>query len=640
MRYRPRLQEQLLAAPFLDPYAQRQPLEPGGGAWNVRAGELLALAERILGERHAQRAFAEHAQQSGRAWDRDAPADRALVQFTERLLASAIGAASARLTLTSALRGSGMELGEVVALLDEASQELRFNRQVLSSTLENISQGVSVVDAQMRLVAWNRRYQELFDYPEGMLYVGRPVADLLRWNAERGEMGPGDIEAQVARRLEHLRAGNPHVFERVRASGQVIEMLGRALPGGGYVTSYSDVTDYKRVEQALREVNETLEQRVEQRTREAESAQQSKTRFLAAVSHDVLQPLNAARLFASALRESDDPAEQARLATRVDASLRAAEELLDGLLDVSRLDAGVLQPQLRAFDAAELLRELAAQYAPSAAQRGLALRVHAPHAIPVRSDRRMLRRALQNFIGNALRYTQTGGVLLAARKRGEACVLQVWDTGPGIPDAHLGQIFEEFHRFDQPGERGERGLGLGLSICQRISHVLRHPLEVRSQVGHGSMFSIRVPRANALPTAQYAREPEPLQDDSLHGMHVLCVDNDREILAGMQALLGRWGVQVSTAATVDEGLAAMAASPQVLLVDYHLHDRLDGLDALDALRAQAGTALPGALLTGDGSDALKLRARERGYRVLTKPIKPASLRAFLAAQFRNGETGA
>ena len=636
MRYRPRLQEQLLASPFLDPYAQRQPLGPGGGAWNVRAGELLALAERILGERHAQRAFAEYAQQqSGRTLAKDAPADRALLQFTERLLASAIGAASARLTLTSALRGSGMELGEVVALLDEASQELRFNREVLSSTLENISQGVSVVDAQMRLVAWNRRYQQLFDYPDGMLYVGRPVADLLRWNAERGEMGPGDIEAQVERRLEHLRVGTAHVFERVRANGQVIELSGRALPGGGYVTSYSDITDYKRAERELREVNETLEQRVEQRTREAESAQQSKTRFLAAISHDVLQPMNAARLFASAMRESSDPAEQAQLAGRVDASLRAAEELLDGLLDVSRLDAGVLQPQLQDFDAAELLRELAAQYAPTAAQRGLALRVHAPRAMPVRSDRRLLRRALQNFIGNAMRYTQAGGVLLAGRPRGDGIALEVWDTGPGIPPAHLGQIFDEFHRFDQPGERGARGLGLGLSICQRISHVLAHPLGVRSQVGRGSVFAIRVPRAHALPEPLQEREPPRAPDDALHGLRVLCLDNDREILAGMQALLSRWGVQATLANTVDEALAAMAvSSPQVLLVDYHLHDRLDGLDALDALRAAAGHDLAGALLTGDGSDALKLAARERGYRVLTKPVRPASLRAFLAAQPR------
>jgi Na+/proline symporter/signal transduction histidine kinase/ActR/RegA family two-component response regulator len=634
MRHRPLLKDQLAAAAYLDPYAHQPVLAPGGWAGKVRGSELLTLAERILGEAHARRAFQEYASSLARPWEPEQPADRALVQHTERLLASALGAASARATLTSVLRGSGMELGEVVSLLDETSNALRYNREVLTTTLENIAQGVSVVDAQMRLVAWNRRYQQLFDYPDGMLYVGRPVADLLRWNAARGEMGPGDAEAHIERRLEHLRAGTPHVFERVRANGQVIEMHGQPLPGGGYVTSYSDITDYKRVEQALREVNETLEQRVELRTREAEAAQQSKTRFLAAISHDVLQPLNAARLFASALRESDDPGEQARLATRVDASLRAAEELLDGLLDVSRLDAGVLLPQPTDFDAADLLRELAAQYAPSAAQRGLSLRVHAPRPMPVRSDRRLLRRALQNFLGNALRYTQQGGVLLAARQRGDGIALEVWDTGPGIPANHLDQIFEEFHRFDQPGERGERGLGLGLSICQRISHVLGHPLAVQSRVGRGSLFAIRVPVASAPLAAAAEREPPSAQeDDALQGLRVLCLDNDREILAGMQALLARWGVQAALATTVDEALATMADAPQVLLVDYHLHDRMDGLDALDALRQAAGHDLPGALLTGDGSDALKLAARERGYRVLTKPIKPASLRAFLTAQY-------
>lgn len=637
VRYRPRMQEQLLAAPFLDPYAQRQPLGPGGWAAGVTSGDLLALAERILGERPAQRAFDEHAQQLDRTWSPAAPADRALVQFTERLLASAIGAASARLTLTSALRGSGMELGEVVALLDEASQELRFNRQVLSTTLENISQGVSVVDAHMRLVAWNRRYQELLGYPEGMLYVGRPVSDLIRWNAERGEMGAGGIDAQVQRRLEHLRAGAPHVFERVRSSGQVIEMMGRPLPGGGYVTTYSDVTDYKRAESALREVNETLEQRVELRTREAEAAQQSRTRFLAAIGHDVLQPLNAARLFASALRESGEPAEQARLAARVDASLRAAEELLDGLLDVSRLDAGALQPQLEDFDAAELLRELAAQYAPGSAERGLRLRVRVPAGtLPVRSDRRLLRRVLQNFLANALRYTRGGGVLLSARARGDAFELQVWDTGPGIPAYHLAQIFEEFRRFEPPAGDGERGLGLGLSICQRIARMLGHPLAVRSRVSRGSLFSVRVPRAAALPAAQAmaAREPAP---ESLAGLRVLCVDNDREILDGMRTLLTRWQVDSLHAATADEALALLAAQPpgspvDVALVDFHLHDRLDGLGVIDALRAQCGTGLPAALLTGDGSDAVKQAARTRGCVVLTKPVKPASLRAFLAAQ--------
>jgi signal transduction histidine kinase/Na+/proline symporter len=631
MRHRPLLQDQLAAADYLDPYAHRPMLAPGGWVGKVRGSELLTLAERILGEQHARRAFQEYASQQQHRWEPEQPADRALVQFTERLLASALGAASARSTLTSVLRGSGMELGEVVSLLDETSHALRFNREILTTTLENIPHGVSVVDADMRLVAWNRRYQQLFEYPDGMLYVGRPVADLMRWNAERGEMGTGDIEAQIERRLEHLRAGLPHVFERVRANGQVIELLGRALPGGGYVTSYSDITDYKRVERELREVNETLEQRVEQRTREAEAAQQSKTRFLAAISHDVLQPLHAARLFTSAMNEGGDAEEQARLASRVDASLRAAEELLDGLLDVSRLDAGVLQPQWSDFDATELLRELQAQYAPTAAQRGLALRIHAPEVLPVRSDRRLLRRALQNFIGNALRYAQSGGVLLAARRRGDGVSLEVWDTGPGIPANHLEQIFEEFHRYDQPGERGQRGLGLGLSICQRISAVLDHPLHVRSSVGRGSVFGIRVPRASApLRHDTSPRVSIESHDAALHDLRVLCVDNDPEILAGMRALLGRWGVDIACASTVDDALLLATDKPEVLLVDYHLHDRLDGLDTLDALRAACGD-VPGALLTADGSDVLKRNARLRGYRVLTKPIKPASLRAFLAS---------
>ena len=640
---RPRLQDQLLATSYLDPYAQRSALGPGGWAGSVRGGELLTLAERIVGERHARRAFEEYAQSRNRPWHPEQPADRALAQFTERLLASAIGAASARLTLTTALRGSGMELGEVVSLLDEASQELRFNRQVLSTTLENISQGVSVVDAELRLVAWNRRYQELFGYPDGMLYVGRPVSDLIRWNARRGEIGngplsPAGVEEQVRRRLAHLQAGAPHLFERVRASGQVIEMRGQPLPGGGYVTSYSDVTDYKRVEQQLLDVNETLEQRVEQRTREAEAAQQSKTRFLAAVSHDVLQPINAARLFASALRESGASGEQSHLAERVDASLRAAEELLDGLLDISRLDAGVLQPELTDFDAGELLRELATQYAPMAAGRGLQLRVRLrADSMPVHSDRRLLRRALQNFLANALRYTRIrsghgGGVLMTARVRDGAVALQVWDTGPGISEHHLEQIFEEFRRFEPPGSSGERGLGLGLSICQRIARTLDHPLAVRSRVGHGSMFAISVPfgRAQfALPADEARGEVPP---DSLTGLRVLCIDNDREILDGMRALLSRWQVQVIVAADVDEALSRLqVAVPDVLLVDYHLHDRLDGLGLIGLLRERAGSDLPAALLTGDGSDAVKLAARERGCVVLTKPVKPASLRAFLAS---------
>jgi len=630
-RWRPGFDERLRNAPFLDPYATRQALASGVSHSGVQVGDLLALAARIVGEQPARRAFLEQAGARDHALLPHAAADRHWVQFTERLLAAAIGSSSARLVLTRALKGSGMDVAEVVAVLDEAGQEMRFNRAILSSTLENLDQGVSVVDPGMRLVSWNRRYQQMFEYPDGMLYVGRPVADLIRYNAERGELGAdagGDVDAQVDKRIGYMQAGSPHVFERVRATGQVIEMRGQPLPGGGYVTSYSDVTDYKRAEAALREVNETLEQRVAARTREATDAQQSRTRFLAALSHDVLQPLNAARLFTSALRESNEPAEQRHLAERVDTSLRAAEELLDGLLDVSRLDAGALQPQVSEFDAGELLQQLAAQYAPMAAARGIDLRLHV-RPLPVRSDRRLLRRVLQNFLANALRYTREGRIVLATRPRGDHVELQVWDTGPGIPEYHLQQIFEEFMRYEQPTNWGEQGLGLGLSICQRISHILDHPLRVRSRTGLGSMFSIFAPCA--LGPVLALPQPRTGLPDSLTGMRVLCVDNDPDILAGMAALLGRWEVEVLRAATVDEALAKMIGNPDVLLVDYHLHDRLDGLDTLDALRT-GHPHLPGALLTADGSDTLKQAARARGYRVLTKPIKPASLRAFLAAQ--------
>ncbi|MGG6463150.1 hybrid sensor histidine kinase/response regulator [Solilutibacter silvestris] len=633
MRWRPNLDERLRASPFLDPYAERT-LAAGEWSGNIQIADLLTLCARVLGERTAQRAFEEQARTSGHVLQPGARAGRQWIQFSERLLAAAIGAASARLMLTSALRGSGMEVAEVVAVLDEAGQELRFNREILSNTLENIDQGVSVVDRNMRLVAWNRRYQELFGYPDGMLYVGRPVADLIRHNIERGEIGEisgGDIEQQIEKRIGHMRAGSPHVTVRISGDGRVIELHGQSLPRGGYVTSYSDISEHVRAQRELREINETLEQRVDERTREAEAAQESRSRFLTAVSHDVLQPLNAARLFASALRESADPVEQHHLAERVDVSLRAAEELLDGLLDVSRLDAGALTPVLQDVDTAQLLQELAAQYAPMAAGRGIDIRVHAPRLF-VRSDRRLLRRVLQNFLANALRYTPHGRIVLAARARGSQVELQVWDTGPGIPEHHMRQIYDEFHRYEQAFDWDGRGMGLGLSICQRIAKLLGHALDARSAIGRGSMFSIRAPRV-AIDASVSTLAPTTLAtvDPSLAGLRVLCVDNDPDILAGMRALLGRWQVEVLCAATIDEALAQADQSPDVLLVDYHLHDRMDGLDALGALQAHCPDAR-GALLTADGSDALKQRAQGRGVQVLTKPVKPASLRAFLAAR--------
>lgn len=324
--------------------------------------------------------------------------------------------------------------------------------------MENVAQGISVVDADMRLVAWNRRYTEMFDYPDGFIYVGRDAAELIRWNALRGECGPGDAEAHVRKRLAYMRSGSAYVIQRERRSGRVYEIRGQPMPGGGYVTTYTDITEFKRTEQELRNAKLELESRVEERTVElkgalaaqqaakrlAEDANASKTRFFAAASHDLLQPLNAARLFASALsaQAADEPPLQ-EIAARIDSSMRAAEDLLDGLLDVAKLDSGALRPERTAFPIADLLADLERQYAPIAAARQLSLRVTACRAI-VHTDRVLLRRILQNYLANALRYTRRGGVVLGCLRRGAELLIRVSDTGPGIADHQRSAIFGEF----------------------------------------------------------------------------------------------------------------------------------------------------------------------------------------------------
>ena len=643
LRWRPSLEERLNAALFIEPSAAQR---DGAGDWRgrVAVADLRMIAERIVGERGARRALDDYVERRGRPLSSGDAADRALILHTERLLAGAVGAASARRILMGVLSGSGLDIAEAMALMDEASQELRFNRELLSTTLENVSQGISVVDAEMRLVAWNRRYLELFDYPDGMVYVGVPVADLIRWNAERGECGPGEIAAHVAKRIGYMRQGSAHLFQRIRPDGSVIEMRGRALPGGGYVTTYTDVTAYKHAEQALIEANETLEQRVEQRTTElrealtataeaqraAEMANVSKTRFLAAASHDLLQPLNAARLFTATLRQHPTLDEEARqLAERIDVAFNAAESLLDALLDASRLDTGSYRPDVLPFALNDLFDSLRNQFAAIAAQRGLRLRVM-PTALGVRSDPQLLRRILQNFLSNALRYTRTGGVLMGARRHRGQVRVEVWDSGPGIALAQQARIFGEFQRLTQPSPWGEKGLGLGLSICERIARILDHRISLRSRVGRGSCFAVVVPRAVAKPRPASAISGGGAQEQL--PLTVLCLDDDAAILDGMRALLGRWGVDCHIARDVAEAEAALRrVRPDLLLVDYHLGEGEDGLRALEHLREIDGSLPPVAMITADGSSELKQRAAALGYVLLHKPVRPAALRALLTA---------
>jgi Na+/proline symporter/signal transduction histidine kinase len=619
-------------------------------------GELQTTLGRFLGREPTRAAFATHL--GSTALEPTALAGPATLQFGERLLAGSIGSASARSVLRSTLRHRGFDADGVLELIDRTSRAVKFNRGLLESTLDNLSQGVSVVDENLRLVGWNRRYVELMAYPEGTVYLGQPVEELIRLNAERGLLGEGrNDEAGVRERLERLRAGGAYRTERSWLNGAVIEIRGSPMPGGGYVTTFTDITHYKEIERELQSVNEHLEQRVAERTRAlqdtaealdaareaAVTANQGKTRFLAAASHDLLQPMNAARLFLSVLRQRpDDDEERARLVMRADRSLTAAEELLSALLDISKLDSGALEPDVGMIEVAELFEQLRRRFKGLAVNRGLDLRVRGG-AWRVVSDRQLLYRVLQNLLSNALRYTEEGGVLLACRRRGDSLELGVWDTGVGIAAEDLDRIFEEFRRLDQPAESSPdevQGLGLGLAITERIARTLDHPLSVRSRPGRGSAFILRVPLAAEGVIAvegpvSGAVEEGEARHDPLDGAVVLCVDNETEILEGMRALLERWSCEVRTArdgaSAVTE--AGLDPPPDLLLLDYHLDDE-NGLDVLARLGEGPARGAVAIVVTADRGPEVEESVRAKGAALLRKPLRPAALRALASNLLR------
>ena len=549
-------------------------------------------------------------------------------QRIERELGAVLGAASARLLLDAAWRAQGTDLDTVATIVGEASQALRFNQRVLEAALENMSQGISVVDAELRLVAWNRRYAELFEYPGSLLQVGMPVAELVAHNVRRGLAGKGPEEVEVAKRIEHMRAGTPYVAER-RFGEAVVEIRGNPMPGGGFVATFTDVTDFRRSEAELKSVAETLEQRVAERTAElagakaeAERANRAKSRFLAAVSHDLAQPLNAAHLFVHALSPKLEGTPHREAVANIDGALASAEGLLAGLLDISRLDAGGMEPKPVAFRLGSLLQSLVAEFGVLAGQKGLALH-HVPSGAWVRSDPQLLRRVLQNFLGNAVRYTARGRILVGCRRRGESLAIEVWDTGPGIAEADQAAIFEEFRRLDKGGQ----GLGLGLAIAERVARLLGHPLGLRSWPGRGTVFSITVPLA--APVTEAPAEPVAPAPAPTRG-RVLVVDNDPDVLRGMRALLEGWQCEVLAARGADEALAHVAtATPDLLLLDFHLDAGLTGL----ALREQLLERLPPrpcVIITADHDPEVRDAIAAAGCVLLHKPLKPLALKSVMA----------
>ena len=364
----------------------------------------------------------------------------------------------------------------------------------------------------------------------------------------------------------------------------------------------------------------------------AERADRSKTRFLAQAGHDLLQPLNAARLSLSALAEVQTADDGRRLVGKVERGLATIEELLRTLLDISRLDAGVMLPRIEAVALGEILADLAAGFAPLAARRGLRFAV-VPARLHVASDAVMLTRILQNLIANALRYTARGRVLVGARRLPDDRLrIDVVDTGPGIPEDQHRAIFEEFHRGRAPAAEGEVGLGLGLSIVQRLADVLDPPLSLCSIVGRGTIFSLELPRTVAPVAHAVAPAGRTVQGWGLAGTLVVVVDNDRAVREATVDLIARWDCTAIAAGDGAEALRLLAAGerrPDLLLVDYHL-DEETGVEVIDALREAWGADVPAVVVTADYGRETEERLALNGLEVLRKPVKPAELRALMA----------
>ncbi|MGF6310442.1 Na+/proline symporter/signal transduction histidine kinase [Bradyrhizobium sp. i1.8.4] len=621
------------------------PIAPSFRRWRttVTVQDIESTVTQYLGPNRTREAFASFAVDRNIVLLASAPADFELLQHAERLIASSIGAASSRLVMSLLLQRRTVSAKAALKLLDDSHAALHFNREILQTALNHVRQGIAVFDADLQLICSNRQFSELLGLPPHLVQLGIPLPEILEFMGAISPPASGDGDNLLQARLRaYTTEGEPYL-ERFTDRHLVIEVRANRMPGGGLVITFSDVTPSFEAAEALERANATLEKRVRDRTEEltqlnselalakgiAEDANASKTRFLAAASHDILQPLNAARLYVTSLVERQNGGEDSRLVENIDDSLEAIEDILGALLDISRLDAGAMTPAITSFRMADLMRSLEIEFMPIARDKGLDLRFVAC-SLPVESDRSLLRRLLQNFISNAIKYTPRGRVLIGCRRRGDTLQISIFDTGVGIPVQKRGEIFKEFHRLEQ-GARIARGLGLGLSIVERLARVLNHRIAISANVSGGSAFSVTVPVATAVNHTAAVTSATPLSKTPMSGSLIVCIENDPAILDGMKTLLTAWDAEVIAVLDADGAISAIeTAGGRVtgVLVDYHL-DRGNGVAAIREIRRRFGDGIPAILITADRSPAVRAAAREENIAVLNKPVKPASLRALL-----------
>lgn len=602
----------------------------------ITVDDLKATTARYLGTERTDRSFLSFQKNEGRTISSTATADPTTIRFAEQLLASAVGSSSARLILSLLFQRNDRSSRNAYRLLDDASEALQQNRDLLQIALDQMEQGITVLDSSFRLTCWNRRFRHLFDLPDEFGQVGTPLSAVIQFLLERGDV---DAATERATMLRLQDFGKPWQVE-LASSKRIIEIRSNPMPDGGIVATYTDITARVRADEALKRVNETLEHRVETRTAElsavnvelakaqsiAEEANLGKTRFLAAAGHDILQPLNAARLYSASLIEKLGKSENEVIVSHIESSLDSVETILNAVLDISRLDTGAMKATITVFSLGVLLKQIETDFAPLAFSKNLKFKI-INTSVFVKTDRNLLRRLIQNLVSNAIKYTRNGGVIVGVRRRKGGVEIQIVDSGIGIAQDKVKLVFREFTRLDE-GKREAEGLGLGLSIVDRISRVLKLPLTMASTTGKGTLVRlpigcVQAPKNHVEAVLRSTVAPMI----KLPALQLLCIDNDSRILDGMSMLLTGWGCRFHGFNNYNDA-AGYGYLPDAILVDYHL-DNENGVDVITRLRAKYGQDLPALLITADRSSEVRQLAEARDVIVLNKPVKPAALRAAL-----------
>lgn len=625
-------QERMQASLFVGyqkPVGQFSEIQQAG----VTVGQLKETVARYIGKKRTDRSFNSYWDESNLLPDDDANVDEDILYFSEQLLASAIGASSSRLVHTLLLKSNVETSKKNLELLDEASRALQFNQDVLQTALNQLEQGITVFDREFRLASWNTQFRELLNLPVKVGQAGTPLSEIAREITLCNKISKAEEEL-IQRLISPSKPWQLHVGD----SREILEINTSPMPEGGIVVTWHNITERVKAAEALRDANETLERRVEERTRELEHAKQladqanaSKTRFLAAAGHDILQPLNAARLYSASLIERVKDDKNSELAENISKSLGSVEEILSSILAISRLDTATPQINLQAFPLQDITRQLQIEFEPIAEAANLELKfVHSTRWIF--SDKALLRRLLQNLVSNAIKFTQSGKVLVGTRYHGNQISVEVHDTGIGISEEEKFKIFAEFSRLNNMPNQVP-GLGLGLSIVERIAKMLDLQVGIKSVPGKGTTFNLTLEtvasKQSIKPINKTKRKRKPGQ---LTGMNVLCIDNEPDILVGMQTLLEQWGCHVRTATDLEAASSQLTSGdelPDIILADYHLEDTT-GIEVYNSLSNIVEQTIPGALITADRTEEVKRSAEEVGLSVLNKPVKPAALRAFIS----------